>query len=192
MLDPVRRLLSVCSILILALAPLACTPSDPAARVAAARSDYKAQLSGWIIRAEEPEEVVSIDDGEADLEGEDDGEVAAPDADMDADMAMDTAPIEVDPRSQSVLFDVIVLYSGSRPLPGITVDISHRDASGVEKVVRRHYLEVPRVRRGATEQVDFELDGWDLADGDSFSVEVRQGVPEAERGEYREFQEAGG
>ncbi len=186
MVELARRSSCVLSILLLALGPIACAPGDPMAKVAAAREDYEAQLSGWIVRPQEPPAEIVTTEGEG--EGEDGN---AGDTDDEAP-GEDMAPIEIDPRSQVVLFDLIVLYSGNDPLPGVTVDISHVGGDGVEKAVRKQYLELPNIRRGATEQVDFELDGWDLADGDSFAVEVTRGVSESDRGAYREFQEAGG
>lgn len=195
MVDLVRRSLCVLLLLAFAFAPIACAPTDPMAKIAAARDDYEAQLSSWIIRPPAPPEIDTESEEAGSVEGAmapaaEEGEGEEGEGEEGEGEMLDE-PEPVDPRSQVVLFDIIVLYSGSDPLPGITVDISHVGADGAEKAVRRHYLEVPTIRRGSTEQVAVELDGWDLADGDSFAIDVRQGLSEAERGEYREFQNAG-
>ncbi len=177
-------------ILVAAIALLlgACTPADPIAAVAAARADYEVQLSGWIARPPEPPPVVETPDPEAPA---DEAEGDPLDADQEGADPMEVEAVEeADPRTITVLFDLLVLFSGSDPLPGLTVDITHADPSGAEKAVRQHYIEVANLARGSTNQVAIELDGWDLADGDAFSIDVRQVVSDAERSAYREFQEA--
>jgi hypothetical protein len=173
-----------------------CAPADPQAQVAAARADYEAQLSGWIVRQPEPMEatldpVATAESPMDENEGEVDPSMASETSPAAEEMAAVVDPVVPDPTEITVLFDVIVLFSGKDPLPGLTVDITHADAAGGEKVVRQHYLEVGDLLRGSTRQVAIELDGWDLTDGDQFSIEVRRGLSDAERGTYREFQEAG-
>lgn len=177
---------------VIALALTGCGPADPIAEVAAARGDYEVRLSGWIVRQPEPEAaVMETPDpaaGEATGEPQDQAAEEASSAEGAGEEAMEA---EADPRLISVLFDILVLFSGSQPLPGLTVDITHADSGGNEKAVRQHYIEVGGLVRGSTNQVAIELDGWDLADGDAFSIEVRHGLSDAERAGYREFQEAG-
>jgi hypothetical protein len=88
--------------------------------------------------------------------------------------------------TQRIVLDVLVDWSGSDPLPGLTLDVSMADPAGAEKVRRRVWVETAQLRRGG-EQLALVLDGLPWQPGDGFFVEVRTPVPAAERGEYREF-----
>jgi len=197
MAPPIAMSLVTMTLVVMTLLVLAgCAPADPQAQVAAARADYEVKLSGWIVRQPEPMEptldpAATVESPMDENEGEVDPSMASETSPAEEEMAAVLDPVVPDSTEITVLFDVIVLFSGKDPLPGLTVDITHADSAGGEKVVRQHYLAVGNLHRGSTRQVAFELDGWDLADGDQFSIEVRQGLSDAERGTYREFQEAG-
>lgn len=177
-----RRRLSLVGLLSLLFALAACAPADPQARVAESRAKYEVKLNGWLQRP--------VEEGQAAEAAAGASEQAASSADPGA-ASQEAALAKPDPRQIKVLMDLLVTFTGRKPLPGITVDISHADADGNEKAHRQHYVALAGMHRGAPQQVEVELDGWDLEDGDQFSVEVRQDIPEAERGAYREFQEAG-
>lgn len=89
-----------------------------------------------------------------------------------------------------ILLDVTVRGESKPPLAGITLDVSMADGSGQEKVRRRVWVDTSAVGPGG-EQTTLTLDGLDFTPGDGFWVEVRTPVPPAERGDYREFAEAG-
>lgn len=147
----------------------ACQPKDPPVRVAQIRSEYTVKLKTWRVVAPEAE-------GEANL-----GEPGA---------ALGETPTETGSRPVTIMFDVRVTFLGREPLPGITLDITHADPFEKEKDHRRHWIETPKFIKGTSEDIDFELGGFAFVDGDVFSVDLLQFVPEDVRGEYREFAEA--
>lgn len=148
----------------------ACQPKDPQVRVAQIRSEYTVKLNAWRVVAPETE-------GEANL-----GEPGA---------ALGETPAETGARPVTVMFDVLVSFRGKEPLPGITLDITQADPFEKEKDHRRHWIDTSKFINGSFEQIAFELGGFQLIDGDVFSVDLLQFVPEDVRGEYREFAEAG-
>jgi len=86
-----------------------------------------------------------------------------------------------------VVLDVTVEGQSRPPLPGITVDVSMVDASEAEKAHRRVWVDLAGAGPDGA-QVALTFDDLDYAPGDGFWVEVRVPVPDAERGEYREFE----
>ncbi|MEM7587566.1 MAG: hypothetical protein AAF560_29530, partial [Acidobacteriota bacterium] len=99
--------------------------------------------------------------------------------------------VEAGPQLRPIFFDLIVRFDGYDALPGITVDITHADAFQKEKEVFRHWLDTTGMAKSDTRQIDFILEDIEFEDGDVFSVMLRETVPSEERGEYREFAEAG-
>lgn len=94
------------------------------------------------------------------------------------------------PRSQNVLFELVVLFRGRKALDGITVDITHVDEFEEEKNTHLQYIDTAGMTSGETRQVDFELEGLMVEDGDAFSVTLSSGIP-ADLSNYREFAEPG-
>ena len=90
------------------------------------------------------------------------------------------------PRSQDVLFDLVVSFRGTASLDGITVDVTQAGADEQEKARYHHYIETGGMLDGETRQVEFVLEGLEVEEGDAFSVTLASGVP-AELGAYREF-----
>jgi len=86
-----------------------------------------------------------------------------------------------------VVLDVTVEGQSRPPLPGITVDVSMVDASEAEKAHRRAWVDLTGAGPDGA-QVALTFDDLDYAPGDGFWVEVRVPVPEADRGDYREFE----
>jgi len=86
-----------------------------------------------------------------------------------------------------VLLDVTVEGQSRPPLPGITVDVSMVDAAEKEKAHRRAWVDLSGAGPDGA-QVALTFDDLDYAPGDGFWVEVRVPVPEADRGDYREFE----
>ncbi|HVS00947.1 MAG TPA: hypothetical protein VMW27_30280 [Thermoanaerobaculia bacterium] len=85
---------------------------------------------------------------------------------------------------QDVEIRLRVHHRGGEELPGITVDVVQTDAARQDK--RRWQVWV----ESGAEETTRRLEDVDYRPGDGFRVEVRQPVPEAERGEYRELAEA--
>ena len=82
---------------------------------------------------------------------------------------------------QDVELRLRVRHQGEEELPGITLDVVQTDAAGRDKRRWRVWVE-----SGAGETTRL-LEDVEYRPGDGFRVEVRQRVPEAERGEYREL-----
>jgi hypothetical protein len=82
---------------------------------------------------------------------------------------------------QDVELRLRVRHQGDGELPGITLDVVQTDAARRDKRRWRVWVE-----SGAGEATR-RLEDVEYHPGDGFRVEVRQPVPEAERGEYREL-----
>lgn len=198
--SPLRRLPLLALLTLLLGAVIACQPKSPEEKIAAERAAYTVELNSWFPREPEPE-VTGDAEGEA-AEGEAaaeatavaEGEEAAGEAAPAEGEEGELEVVDVDaagPRMVNVFFDLIVLFEGDDPLPGLTLDISQADSGGAEKQSFRHYQELPAHIKGETKQVSFELEGIEFAEGDQFSVALRKVVPPEEQGEYREFASAG-
>ncbi|NJL29446.1 MAG: hypothetical protein HC897_16950 [Thermoanaerobaculia bacterium] len=154
---------------VLAVALAGCQPEDPLAKVQQVRSKYTVKLNSWHIVNDEAA-------ADADLGG-----VTAPG---------EAAPVETGPSRKTILFDVLIAFSGDQPLPGITLDVTQADPFEKEKDHRRHWIDTSKFVKGSLEAITFELGGFDFADGDVFSVDLLPYVSEQNRSEYRELAEA--
>lgn len=202
------RALSPFAVVVLSLvllASVACAPSSPTEQVTTTRAEYTVQLNSWLVKDESPV-VEGVVEGVADaLEAageavedaveavEETLDLNAEGADATAEGADETgedaaAALEAD-ANRTILFDLIVRFSGSDPLPGITVDVTQADAAGNEKRVWREFLDIPNIVKSQTKQVSFELET-ELAEGDQFSVQLANYVDPANYGEYKEYAEA--
>lgn len=85
---------------------------------------------------------------------------------------------------QDVELRLRVHHEGEEELPGITLDVVQTDAARRDKRRWRVWVEP-----GAGETTR-RLEDVEYRPGDGFRVEVRQRVPETERGEYRELSPA--
>lgn len=179
------------------IALVACQPSDPAAQVAKARGDYQVKLNSFLVMEPEVPEVVepeldpATDTGGMAVSGAV-AAVAAETAEEAEEGGEEAIPEEVGPRTSTVLFDLVVRFEGSDPLPGVTVEISHVDAERNEKELRFHYLETGEIRRGGSQQIELVLEGFEIEEGDAFSVDLQSFVAPEDYGRYREFAEATG
>lgn len=168
-------------------------PEDPAAQVDEIRSGYTAALNTFAVH--QVPEAAGETAGEAPEAAEDAPEAAddaaAVDAPEEGEEAM-AVPEEV-PVRQDVILDILLSREGRESLPGITVDIEHVGPKPEMEVKEtyRAWLDTSDVHRGAGTQVVHRLEDVDYVEGDGFHVEVRHPIPPGERGEYREFQEAG-
>lgn len=96
------------------------------------------------------------------------------------------------PRQVELLADLVVRFVGpGKPLPGITVDITHADPYGIEKARHLVWAETPGLRRGEKRSVPVRLEVDNYEDGDEFYVEFQEFVPPEARSGYREFAMSG-
>lgn len=167
---------------VLVLALTGCGPAD----VSTLRRNYTAELNGWVAK-EEPMAIVSgidtVAGSEEDAEPGTEGEAAEePGEAMSESSEEKTEGIFT---SQTVVLDILVRHTGGGTLPGLTLDITQGGADGQEKANWKLWVDTSDL--GGVKQITHTLEGVDLDEGDGFFVEVRQHVPEAERGEYKEF-----
>ena len=174
-----RQIFVACAVVLslsIGLALVACGPTSPAEKVAQTRSLYSARLNGFVVE-EEPlvEEVI----GEI--------EVAVEEADIEEVSLQEPADFEPVAVSQRVLLDILIQHDSYDKLPGITVEISMADPSGQEKDHWRVWFDTSGIEKANVTQFTHILEDVSYEEGDGFFVEVRQPVPEEERGEYKEF-----
>ena len=191
------RSLSVTALLaalLLMTSVVACGPGSPEEKVTQTRAQYSVQLNSWFPKIEEPVAEPEAEMGEdmaAEAASDDapaEGEAAEGET-MDAEEAgmADSEPAA--PSTTTIFFDLIVLFSGQEPLPGITVDITHADADGNEKGTWRRFLDIPNIVKSETKQIDFE-DDREFVEGDQFSVQLLKQVDPANYSEYSEYASA--
>ncbi len=164
-------LLPLLGVALAAAAGLACSRKSPADKIAEVRNQYTVQDA-------RPQKQNPIGDASAMDVALSEGE--------EAREAGTAAPAQA-ARPTSILFDVVLSFRGSQSLPGITLDITHTDAQGRTKEVRRQYVETPKMTNSGVLQQGFVLDNLQYEEGDGFQVDVRSFIPVEERGEYREF-----
>lgn len=177
--------------LLVALAVAGCAPQDPVQQALASRAEYTVQSASFLPQrqvsdASMEDEMLSegdeiAGDEEALDEATDEGGPVDVDA-MEEDADMVSAPV-----ATPILFDVVLTFAGNDPLPGITLDVVHKDPFDNVKEVRRQYVETPNLMKGTVQQSDFVLEDFAFEEGDTFEVELRLDVSPEEYGEYREL-----
>lgn len=177
---------------VVALAALILTGACAEPTVAEERIGYEATLNNYAIR-EVPLEPEPAMDAEGTME--EDGETA-PDSEAAAaaeegEDGEETEPAPVEVRQDLILDIMMERVRRSADLPGVTVDVTHADANEDEKRVYKVWIDTSDVRSLAV-QKDAVIEDVEYVDGDRFHVEIRHPIPEGERGEYREFSDAGG
>lgn len=183
-------------VVMLAAALTACKQLSHAERVAKLRDRYEATLNGFAVR----ETPVAVDVETVSPEGE---EATAADEAVEETVAAETGAMDVtdeegemaepaEPEMRhDVILDIVVRHDADEPLPGITLDVSHADASGTEKAHHRIWVDTSDLVKGDSLQVNHTLEDVDYTEGDGFYVEVRKPVPPSEQGEYAEFSNGG-
>ena len=192
-------------LIVLGLLLAGCPAKSPEDEVAANRARYTVRLENFFPQAPMEEETMMEEGAEGEAaEGEPMAEEAAAEATAEAAAAEGEAaegeatedeimedPADAAPASTSIVFDFYVVYDGSDPLPGITLDFSHADASGTEKASWRHFIEVPGMAKGEARQATVTLDVENYAEGDLFSAQLDEYVAPEDQAEYPEFASAG-
>jgi hypothetical protein len=89
-----------------------------------------------------------------------------------------------------IVLDLTVRSEAKPPLEGVTLDVSIAGPDGKERERRRIWVETRGLGPGGI-QLSVPLEDVDYRPGDGYWVEVRNPVPAAERGEYREFAAGG-
>ena len=166
-----------CTALLLLAALSACAPKSPEERVAAARGSYRATLNGFVVQ----EEVVGA--GET-VEG---GEMEPAATEEPVAEGEEMPEPEV---IQNVLVDILVQHDSYELLSGVTVEIWQVDASEETKGHWQLWVDTEGLPKATATQVGHVLEDVSYEDGDGFAAEIRL-VPEGERGDYREYSEAG-
>ncbi len=195
------QVIALAATLVLLLSIVACGPGSPEEKVTQTRGQYSVKLENWFPKVEEPDpyaETETIDEqGEAlDEAGEAEATATSGEVAMDGETEATGEGEEGDeeiaeaapegPTPTTIFFDLIVLFSGSEPLDGITVDVTHADASGAEKRTWRKYLETPGIVKSEARQIGFEEEVH-FEEGDVFSVQLLKYVDPANYGEYKEY-----
>jgi hypothetical protein len=177
---------------VLAVLPLlilvGCAQKSPEEVVAETRTEYFLEPTGMLVQEPETasEDLLAEDAAEA----EQGDEPAAAEAAAAAEEDEAAAEEAEGPRTVRVMFDVVVRFDGRKSLPGITIDISHRDPFEKEKARYQQWIETPGMSRGDARQLSFEKEISNYETGDQFAIEFRPFIPPEERGDYREFTEA--
>lgn len=175
---------------VLALAVLAvafgCAKKSPLEQMMENRSRYTAELneSGFIL--EETPLVAEVAGGDSELEAEPQATSAGEDEGEGEMLEPEPIPVE-----QKVHLDILLRHDSYEKLPGVTVDISMVDTGLNEKGHWRVWLDTSNIERANLTQFSHTLENIDYVEGDAFSVEVRHPIPEAERGDYKEFADFG-
>ena len=193
-------------LIVLAILLAGCPAKSPEDEVAANRARYTVRLENFFPQAPMEEETMMEEGAEGEAaEGEPMAEEAAAEAAAAEGEAAEgeaaegeaaegeatEAPVEAAPATTPIVFDFYVVYDGSDPLPGITLDFSHADASGTEKAAWRHFIEVPGMAKGEARQATVTLEVENYAEGDLFSAQLNEYVAPEDRAQYQEFSSAG-
>jgi hypothetical protein len=187
---PSKQRTLIWSLILLLPIALACQTRTSEQRVNELRGQYSVQSTSFLAQKQ------LSDASEADAalqEGEEPDGAAEPVANADNETASieDTVDEEgfavAEPQPTSILFDVLLSFDGRKPLPGLTLDIVHKDPFDKIKDTRRHFIETANLVKGDVLQQDFVLNDFNFEEGDQFAIEIRSPIAAEEQGEYREF-----
>lgn len=153
-----------------------CAQKSPLEQLVENRGRYSAEVNSFYVD-QVPVEMEMEPEPEGELEGEPEGEEP-----------MEPAPIEV---RQRVTLDILVRHDSLEKLPGVTLDVTMVDSSQNEKARWLVWVDTASVERANPTQYEHIVEDVDYVEGDGFNAEVRHPIPEAERGDYREFEGVG-
>jgi hypothetical protein len=173
----------------------ACSQPSPAERVAELRGRYTVRLNSFVIEetplGAAPAAAAGSEGGEGAAAPAAAPAAAAPGGEAAAGEEGGEGEAMAPPTRKDALLDVLLQSKASEALPGITLDVDLVDANKAEKAHYRLWVETAGMAKGESRSVVQRVEGVPYVDGDGFSVEIRQPVPAAERGDYREFADAG-
>jgi hypothetical protein len=156
-----------------------CAKASPQDRVAKLRARYKAELNGFIVRAQPQEEPLG-----GEMAGEEIAEEEGVGLEPGSGEEVAEAPVQV---RQDVLLDILLQHDSAEKLDGVTLDIHMVDQSQREKGHWLLWVDTSSLQKATHTQFTHVLEDNPYEEGDGFAVEVRHPVPVEERGEYREF-----
>ncbi len=197
-----NRILACSLVALAAISLTACPQKSPEVQVLEARSKYSLEPTGFLVQETETEKAAAGEENPAAVVAEEisvaaSAEAASADAAATAEEAAGEEMLDEEmaapagPRSVTVMFDLLVRFNATGDaLPGITVEIVHKDPFQKEKGRHLTWAETPGLRKGEERQVPVRLEVDNYEDGDEFSVEWNDFVPPEKRGDYREFAEA--
>ena len=164
-----------------------CADQDPAAKVAAARAKYIAELNGFVVKQEPLSMEEAVEPAGEDVMAE--ATEMAPEEmeseEMESEEMMPEGPV---PVVQDIILDIVVSHDSFDKLPGVTVDISMQDGSQAEKGSWKVWVETAALEKGNHLQITHLLEGVSYEEGDGFFVEVRSPIAPEEQGDYPEFE----
>ena len=191
-----NRILACSLVAVAAVLLTACPQKSPEVQVLEARDSYSLVPTGYLIEELETEEAGGEDMAAeaAEEAGAEAMAVAAEAAAVAGEEAAEGEMLDEEvaapqgPRSVAVMFDLMVRFNATGDaLPGITVEILHKDPFDAEKGRHLTWAETPNLRKGEERQVPIRLEVDNYEDGDQFNVEWNAFVPPEKRGDYREF-----
>lgn len=157
----------------------ACAEKSPAERVAAERALFRATLNGFLVQEQVVEPEGAGEEGEVEPAGTEEA----------TGEGEETAMVE--PQVvQNVLVDILIQHDSDDGLPGVTVEIYQVDAADQSKAHWQLWVDTDGLARATAKQISHTLEDVSYEDGDGFAAEIRR-VPEAERGDYQEFEGTG-
>jgi|GEM_PF-698661 hypothetical protein len=175
-----------------ALLSVGCEQLTPEQKVAQMRSRYEATVNtaGFVVRPHAPEVVEPPDDGTGEgVAGEEvGGEVGEVGEEGDESDAL-AAPAE--PTGYDVTVDILVSNRNSENLSQLTIDVIHTDGERNEKGRYQVTIDASGITKGGNSQVAHTLENIPFEEGDGFTTEVRNPVPDGEKSKYPELANAG-
>jgi hypothetical protein len=156
-----------------------CAEESPEDRVAKLRARYKAELNGFIVRAQPLEEFFG-----GEMAGKEMAEEEGMELGPESGEEVAETPVQV---RQDVLLDILLQHDSTERLDGVTLDIHMVDPSQREKGHWLLWVDTSTLEKATHIQFTHVLEDSPYEEGDGFAVEVRHPIPVEERGDYREF-----
>ncbi len=154
-----------------------CASKTPVEQALESRAAYKATLNSFFVKETPLAEMPAAVEEEAEAGAASDAE--APEGEQ---------PVEVPiPTRRDAMLDIIVQHDSRDPLAGLTLDITMVDGGENEVGHWKLWVDTEGLPKANQRTVTHVLEGVDYEEGYGFNVEVRQGIPPSEYGDYREL-----
>ncbi len=165
-----------------------CASKTPLEQALESRAAYKANLNSFFVR-ETPLVDAAAEAEVVEAEADDEAVEEA----VEEAVGEDGEPLEVEvPTRTDAVLDIIVQHDTADPLPGVTLDITMVDGERNEVGHWTVYVDTEGLPKANQRPVTHILEGVDYEEGYGFNVEVRDGIPPAEYGDYQELSGLGG